>query len=182
MPVISMFYGILVYMYFFDNKQHKMPHIHAKYQDEESIFNILTGEILEGNLRPAKVKLVQAWIEIHRDELIADWELASKGEAIFKIDPLKQAKMNPRVAEVKPRKDFTLEILFTNQEKKIFDVKPYMDKGIFKELNKSEIFNSVKVENGTISWPGGQDFCPDTLYVDGTKVHQDQPHYPNKHH
>jgi hypothetical protein len=89
MPVISMFYGILVYMYFFDNKQHKMPHIHAKYQDEESIFNILTGEILEGNLRPAKVKLVQAWIEIHRDELMADWELASKGEAIFKIDPLK---------------------------------------------------------------------------------------------
>ena len=54
MPVISMFYGILVYMYFFDNKQHKMPHIHAKYQDEESIFNILTGEILDGNLRQPK--------------------------------------------------------------------------------------------------------------------------------
>lgn len=89
MPVISMFYGILVYMYFFDNKQHKMPHIHAKYQDEESIFNILTGEVLEGNLRQTKARLVQAWIEIHRDELLADWELASKGEAIFKIDPLK---------------------------------------------------------------------------------------------
>lgn len=74
---------------FFDNKQHKMPHIHAKYQDEETIFNILTGEVLDGNLRQAKVRLVQAWIEIHRDELMADWELATKGEAIFKIDPLK---------------------------------------------------------------------------------------------
>ena len=89
MPVISMFYGILVYMYFFDNKQHKMPHIHAKYQDEESIFIILTGELLDGNLRQPKARLVQAWIEIHRDELMADWELASKGESVFKIDPLK---------------------------------------------------------------------------------------------
>ena len=79
--------------------------------------------------------------------------------------------MNPRVAEVKPRNDFTLEILFTNQERKIFDVKPYLDKGIFKELKKSEIFNSVKVENGSISWSGGQDLCPDTLYLDGLKVH-----------
>jgi hypothetical protein len=79
--------------------------------------------------------------------------------------------MNPRVAEVKPKNDFTLEILFTNQERKIFDVKPYLDKGIFKELNKSEIFNSVKVENGSISWSGGQDFCPDTLYLDGLQVH-----------
>jgi hypothetical protein len=76
-------------MYFFDNKKHKMPHIHAKYQDEESVFNILTGEILDGNLRQTKSRLVQAWIEIHRDELLADWELASKGEAVFKIDPLK---------------------------------------------------------------------------------------------
>jgi hypothetical protein len=89
MPVISMFYGILIYMYYFDKKQHKMPHIHAKYQDEESVFNILTGEILEGNLKQNKVRLVQAWIEIHKDELLADWELASNGEAIFKIDPLK---------------------------------------------------------------------------------------------
>ena len=89
MPLISMFYGVLVYMYYFDNKQHKMPHIHAKYQGEESVFNIETGEILEGNLRPAKVRLVQAWIEIHRDELLADWQLATTGEAVFKIDPLK---------------------------------------------------------------------------------------------
>ena len=79
--------------------------------------------------------------------------------------------MNPRVAEVKPRNDFTLEILFTNQERKIFDVKPYLDKGIFQELNKSEVFNSVKVENGSISWSGGQDLCPDTLYLDGLNVH-----------
>lgn len=78
--------------------------------------------------------------------------------------------MNPRVVEVKPSVDFTIEILFANQERRIFDVKPYLEKGIFKELKNKEIFNSVKVENGSISWVGGQDFCPDTLYVDGQKI------------
>ena len=47
------------------------------------------GELLEGELKPNKMKLVQAWIEIHQDELMADWELATKGEAGFKIEPLK---------------------------------------------------------------------------------------------
>ena len=43
MPLISAFYGVLIYLYYLDNKQHKMPHIHAKFQDEESVFNILTA-------------------------------------------------------------------------------------------------------------------------------------------
>lgn len=75
--------------------------------------------------------------------------------------------MNPRVVEVKARGDFTVEILFANKERKIFDVKPYLDKGIFKELKNKDVFSSVKVDNGSISWIGGQDFCPDTLYIEG---------------
>ena len=47
------------------------------------------GDVLEGTLNANKLRLVQAWIEIHREELMADWELASQGESIFKIDPLK---------------------------------------------------------------------------------------------
>lgn len=84
-----MFYGIIVSMYYLDNKQHKLPHIHVKYQDEEAIISLHDGELLEGTLKPNKMKLVQAWIEIHNEELIADWELAITGETIFKIDPLK---------------------------------------------------------------------------------------------
>jgi hypothetical protein len=89
MAIISMFYGIIVSMYYLDNKQHKLPHIHVKYQDEEAIISLHDGELLEGTLKPNKMKLVQAWIEIHNEELIADWELAITGETIFKIDPLK---------------------------------------------------------------------------------------------
>ncbi len=78
--------------------------------------------------------------------------------------------MNPRVIDVKPKSDYTLEILFTNSERKIFDVKPYLDRGIFKELKNTEVFRSVKVEDGSVSWVGGQDFCPDTLYLDGKLI------------
>ncbi len=89
MAVISMFYGIIVSMYYFDNKQHKIPHIHVKYQGEEAVFSIPDGKILNGTMKTNKRKLVEAWILIHEDELMADWELAISGEEIFKIDPLK---------------------------------------------------------------------------------------------
>jgi len=89
MPVISMFYGIIISMYYFNNRQHKLPHIHVKYQDQEAIFSIPDGELIGGELRSNKSKLVQAWIEIHKEELMADWELAANGQEIFKIDPLK---------------------------------------------------------------------------------------------
>ena len=89
MPAISMFYGIIVYMYYLDNKQHSLPHIHAKFQETEIVLSIPEGDILEGSIPNNKLKLLLAWIEIHRDELMANWELASKGEQVFKIDPLK---------------------------------------------------------------------------------------------
>lgn len=89
MPVISMFYGVIVMMYYFDNRQHQLPHIHVKYGDEEAVIEIPNGEMIEGSLRSAKMKLVQAWIEIHREELMANWDLAINGAAVFKIDPLK---------------------------------------------------------------------------------------------
>jgi hypothetical protein len=89
MAIISMFFGIIVSMYYMDNKQHHLPHIHVKYQDEEAIISILDGELIDGILKINKLKLVQAWIVIHNDELLADWELALKGETIFKIEPLK---------------------------------------------------------------------------------------------
>jgi len=89
MPTISMFYGIIIRMYFFDNQQHSLPHIHVHYQEHNAIIEIPSGTIIEGKLPKSKQKLVDAWIEIHRDELVADWELAINGEPIFKIDPLK---------------------------------------------------------------------------------------------
>jgi len=89
LPVISKFYGIIVMMYFFDRKKHKKPHIHVKYQDYESVIGLPDGKILEGSLPSPKLKLVLAWIVIHKKELIDDWNLASNGKAVFKIEPLR---------------------------------------------------------------------------------------------
>jgi len=88
-PAISMFFGIVVSLYFFDNERHKLPHIHAKFQGADASFSILDGAMLAGSLPVAKVRLVQAWIEIHRESLMANWELAVNGEAPFPIDPLR---------------------------------------------------------------------------------------------
>ena len=89
MPAISMFYGLIIYLYFYDNKKHNIPHIHVEYQGKEAIISIMDGSIIEGEMPSKKMKLVQAWIEIHQEELLADWSLAVKGEQVFKIDPLK---------------------------------------------------------------------------------------------
>ncbi|PCI46914.1 MAG: hypothetical protein COB51_06510 [Moraxellaceae bacterium] len=89
MPTISMFYGVIIRMYYFDNQQHNTPHIHVHYQDDSAVLEIPTGTLLEGKLPKAKLKLVDAWIEIHQEELMADWQLAVSGDSVFKIDPLK---------------------------------------------------------------------------------------------
>ncbi len=89
MPVIAMFYGIIVSMYFLDNRRHQAPHIHVKYQGNEAVIGIPDGDILEGALPPAKMRLALAWVEIHRDDLMADWDLVVSGQLPFKIDPLR---------------------------------------------------------------------------------------------
>jgi len=88
-PTISMFYGILILMYFYDNKKHNLPHIHAEYAEYQAAIAIDDGAVLSGSLPSSKLKLVQAWIEIHREDLLVDWKLAVAGEPIFKIDPLR---------------------------------------------------------------------------------------------
>ena len=85
MPSISMFYGIIIYMYFNDNKQHKKPHIHVIYQGMEVIVEIPNGEVLDGHIPQSKMKLLQAWVELHQDELIADWDLTVSGRNPTKL-------------------------------------------------------------------------------------------------
>lgn len=74
--------------------------------------------------------------------------------------------MNPRVKEVKPANDYTLALTFTNNELKVFDVKPYLNIGRFRELKDIQLFNSVKPFLGSIQWKNGLDLCPDTLYLE----------------
>ena len=89
MPSISMFYGIVIYMYFEDNKQHNKPHIHAFYNECEAVFDINSGEIITGKFPPKESKYVQAWVLLRQNELLANWKLALEGETLYKIEPLR---------------------------------------------------------------------------------------------
>ena len=88
MPTISMFYGIIIRMYCAPG-EHNPPHFHAYYQESKAVVDIIKCDIIESNLPSKQVKLVLAWAELHKDDLLADWNLASKGELPFKIEPLK---------------------------------------------------------------------------------------------
>jgi hypothetical protein len=63
MPTISLFYGIAITMYYFDNERHNLPHIHARFQGVNAVFSIPDAALLNGELPLSKTRLVQAWIE-----------------------------------------------------------------------------------------------------------------------
>ena len=76
-------------MYFMDIRRHHRAHIHARHQNDEVVVAIDDCEVLEGALPPGKLRLVLAWVELHREELLVDWQLASSGRQPHKIEPLR---------------------------------------------------------------------------------------------
>jgi hypothetical protein len=78
----------MVLMFFRDNVRHHLPHIHVRYQGSEAAISLEDGNILEGSLPPRQLKMVQVWIDIHKEDLMLDWELAVNGETPFRIPPL----------------------------------------------------------------------------------------------
>ena len=78
--------------------------------------------------------------------------------------------MNPRVISVEAVKEHILKLSFENNEIKLFDVSPYLDKGIFKELQDYNYFKQASVAFGSVEWPHEQDFSNDTLYLLGTTL------------
>ena len=87
MPTISMFYGIIIRMYFAPG-EHPSPHFHIYYNEYKASVDIRTCEVTEGELPIRQTKLALAWAELHQEELMADWQLVMNGEEPFKIQPL----------------------------------------------------------------------------------------------
>lgn len=71
-----------------------------------------------------------------------------------------------KVTAVKPLENYRLELSFNNGQTRVFDVRPYLDKGIFTELRDPSYFRAVRVAFGSVAWPHEQDFGPDSLYVE----------------
>jgi hypothetical protein len=87
MPEISRFFGIVITMY---AKDHVPPHFHARYGDEQALFSIENGEVIEGSISRRALRLIQDWTELHRDELFFNYQESQKETPNFKkIAPLK---------------------------------------------------------------------------------------------
>ncbi len=83
-----MFYGIIIRMYFAPG-EHNPPHFHIYYNEFKAILDLSKREFIDGDLPIKQKNLVYAWVELHYDELMADWNLVMNGKEPFEIQPLK---------------------------------------------------------------------------------------------
>ena len=74
--------------------------------------------------------------------------------------------MNPYVKEVRPLEKHLLEVVFENGERRVFDLKPYLQRGVFVRLQESTILPAAQVVAGSVEWPGGLGLSYDTLYLE----------------
>lgn len=85
LPEISLFFGIRVTINYND---HVPPHFHAEYNGDKALIDIINVKVLKGMLPRRQLKLVLAWAELHKDELMQNWELSRLHEELIKISPL----------------------------------------------------------------------------------------------
>jgi len=86
MPTISLFYGIKIT---FNYNDHMPPHFHAEYAGYSAIIDIIGGRVIKSALPKRQLKLVLAWAELHKDDLMQNWELARNGDNLITIEPLR---------------------------------------------------------------------------------------------
>lgn len=89
MPELSRFFGIIIRMYMEASSQHKSPHFHAYYQDEVAVFSMDEIDLIAGSIPKRQQRFVEAWAELHKEELINDWDLLQSGRLPLTIEPLK---------------------------------------------------------------------------------------------
>ena len=92
MPELSRFFGIIIRMYMEAGAPHHLAHFHAYYQDDVAIFSLDPVELIAGELPRRQRRLVEAWAELHQEELLAAWERLQAGQVPVPIDPLEGSK------------------------------------------------------------------------------------------
>lgn len=88
MPELSRFYGIIIRMFMETGGQHHRPHFHAYYGEEVAIFSLSPIELIAGSLPRRQQRLVEAWAELHEDELEGAWQSLQAGQPAQTIAPL----------------------------------------------------------------------------------------------
>jgi hypothetical protein len=89
MPELSRFFGIIIRMFSEPSERHNVPHFHAYYQENVAVFSVSPVEIVTGSMPQRQQRLIEAWAELHQEELLADWNLLEQGKRPAPIDPLR---------------------------------------------------------------------------------------------
>jgi len=85
MPTLSMFYGIIIQMYW---NEHNPPHFHATYGEFRAEYDF-DGNLTNGKMPENQQKLIAAWAVLHKDELAANWQLSEQKQELVRINPLR---------------------------------------------------------------------------------------------
>ena len=88
MPELSRFYGIIIRMYMEAGEPHHLPHFHAYYQDDVAVMGLDPVNLIAGQLPRRQTRLVEAWAELHEEELLEAWQRLQSGQLPSPIDPL----------------------------------------------------------------------------------------------
>lgn len=88
MPIVSQFYGIIITMHYNDDEKHHLPHLHAEYAEFDGVFDF-QGNMIQGKIPAKQRKMIEVWINIHKEELQSLWNVIKQYKQFFKIDPLK---------------------------------------------------------------------------------------------
>ena len=171
MPILSRFFGIILYMYWRD---HAPPHFHAKYGGDEITIEILTGNVA-GTISKRALLLIQEWRELHIAELLEDWKLAEQNKSINEIPPKYPHWSNSMFLHVVKAEyigDYVIKIQFNNGEGGTIDLKDKLYGEIFeplKDINKFKKFH-IDPELETVVWENGADLAPEFLYENMKKA------------
>ena len=89
MPELSRFYGLIIQMFTERGGKHHTPHFHVRYRNEKAVFSLPSIEMIAGSLPRKQQRLVEAWAELHIEELLQDWNLLALGKSPKDITPLR---------------------------------------------------------------------------------------------
>lgn len=156
---------------------HQVPHFHAYYQDEVGIFSIDPVELIAGSLPRRQRRLVEAWAELHQEELRQAGACSRRAGGRTRLSPSVEGSSmsHPifRVVSFAVAGPYTLQVSFDDGSSQVIDFRPVLCGELFGPLRDLALFNQVRLdpEVHTLVWPNGADFDPATLHDWPEQVH-----------
>jgi hypothetical protein len=168
MPELSRFFGIIIQMYSEPFAPHHRPHFHAYYQEMAAVFGLEPIEMISGSLPLRQQRFVEAWAEMHQEELLEDWRLLKRDAVQRRLRRSSNDAMKHAICRVKSFSivgPYTLKVCFDDGASREIDFQPILHGELYGPLRDRHLFEQVNLdpEVHTLVWPNGADFDPATL-------------------